>query len=1145
MKDLDTLLASLTPKQLALLDLKMRGSGTRATQAPEPALRPRQGNPPLSFAQERLWFLDQFEPNNAAYNLSLTIPLAGEVDDSVVRRALNEIIRRHEALRTTFVVVDGQPVQSIKPVEEINLTVLDLRASLEHTRQFQSGARIRQEMFQPFNLSAGPLIRGLLIHNSVTEHVLIITVHHIISDGWSLGVFMDEFNMIYYSLAQNRPISLPALPFQYADFAIWQRELLTGSFVDSLLDYWRRQLEGAPELLNLPLDFPMPRTRSFSGAAQYRALKGISLATISNLARSENGTLFIVMLAGFVALLHRYTGQNDIVVGSPVANRNRKELEPLIGFFVNTLVLRTLIPRQCTFRELIKRVRDVTIDAQARQDLPLERLVAELLSTRDTSRNPLFQVMFAVQNAVGSGSSDQLNNGPMLDMLGSQNLQPVPMSVKFDLTLTVFDHSPSMLTMWEYRTDLFNHATVARLAEHFETLLEAALKEPERPLMDLQLINEVEQLQLRSWAGSTSAEPDMRCLQELIEEQCSKTPNDVAVIWNDRELTFGELDRQANKVAHHLRSLGVGADACVGISTTRSPEMIIGIFAILKAGGAFLPLNPSYPQEQLTFIADEARLNIIIANENELPVFNAVVQQPATIICLDKWLKEQPDTEHVALKSNVSPENLAYVLYTSGSTGTPKGVMIPHGAIVNHMRWMSSTYPLNGADRVLQRTTTTFDASVWEIFAPLLSGARMVLSTGDSNDFELLPNEISRHGITVIQLVPSLLRMLLEETSFAQCVTLRRVYCGGEALTSDLTKRYYEQFSAPLINLYGPTETTIEVTSWQCPKDHPRPTLPIGRPITNAQIYILDQDMNLLPPGSTGELYIGGDCLGRGYLARPELTAQAFVPSPFGNPPGARLYRTGDLARYLPNGLLEFAGRNDNQVKVRGFRIELTAVEAALLRHPEIKAAAVVNRDDGFGNTHLIAYATSNGGLPPTSAALRGFLAHSLPSHMIPSAFVFLEALPLLPSGKIDRVALAQMNLAGPLLQEEYVAPQNEIESKLAEIWIGVLGLDRIGVKDNFFALGGHSLLASQVATRIRDTFDLEFSLSRIFEAPTISELAVVVQNLVVERASKTEQPDPLNDARVRNLIDNIDELSEQEIEALLIEFQNRPEAGS
>jgi len=1143
LKELDSLLASLTPKQLALLDLKMRGASARPAQAPEPAAGPRQGNPPLSFAQERLWFLDQFEPNNAAYNLTLTLPLAGAVDDSVVRQALNEIIRRHEALRTTFVLVDGQPVQSIKPVAEIDLTVLDLCTALEHTRQFESGTRITQEMFQPFNLSTGPLIRGLLVHHSTTEHMLVITMHHIISDGWSLGVFMDEFKIIYYSLTHNSPISLPALPLQYADFAVWQRELLTGNFVDSLLDYWRRQLEGAPELLNLPIDFPMPRTRSFAGAAQYRALKEISLTRVRNLAQSENATLFIVMLAGFVALLHRYTGQNDIVVGSPVANRNRKELEPLIGFFVNTLVLRTLIPRQCTFRELVKRVRDVTIDAQAHQDLPLERLVAELLSTRDPSRNPLFQVMFAVQNAAGFGSSDKLNSGPMLDMLGSQDLQPVPTSVKFDLTLTVFDHSPNMLSMWEYRTDLFNHATVARLARHFESLLGAALKEPERPLRDLQLINEVEQLQLLSWSSSTAVEPDTRCLHELIEEQCARTPNDVAVIWNNRELTFGKLDRQANKLAHYLRSLGLGPDACAGISTTRSPEMIIGIFAILKAGGAFLPLNPSYPKEQLTFVAAEARINIIIANEHELPIFSAVMQQPVTIICLDQWLKEEPDMEHVALKSNVSPENLAYVLYTSGSTGTPKGVMIPHSAIVNHMCWMLYTYSLNGADRVLQRTTTTFDASVWEIFAPLMSGARMVLSTSDSNDFELLPNEISRHGITIIQLVPSLLRMLLKETSFAQRAPLRYVFCGGEALTSELTDQYYQQFSAPLINLYGPTETTIDVTSWQCAKDHPRPTLPIGRPITNVQSYLLDKDMNLSPPGATGELYIGGDCLGRGYLARPELTAQAFVPAPFGNAPGARLYRTGDLARYLPNGLLEFVGRNDDQVKVRGFRIERTAVEAALLRHPEIKTVAVMDRDDGFGNRHLIAYVTSNSGPPPTSVALRDFLSHSLASHMIPSAFVFLEALPLLPSGKIDREALAQMDLAGPLLQEEYVAPQSEIEAKLAEIWISVLRLDRIGVKDNFFALGGHSLLASQVATRIRDAFDLEFPLSRIFEAPTISQLALVVQDLIVERASKTKQPDPLHEAQVRNLIDNIDELSEQEIDALLLKFRKQSEA--
>lgn len=1145
MKDLVKRLASLTPNQLALLDQRIKSSQAQPTQIRPPVRRARDGNPPLSFAQERLWFLDQFQPNNPAYNLALNIFLPGPVNDSLVAKTLDEIIRRHESLRTTFIMHDGRLVQSINAAFKLNLSVLDLRTQPEQARQVESATRIQQEMQRPFDLSTGPLIRALLLHHTDAEHWLLVVMHHIVSDGWSLGVFMDEFHTFYERFTSGQPAALPELPIQYADFAIWQREMLSGDLAAPLLEYWRRQLTGAPELLNLPTDYPLSGTRTFRGAAQYRPLERGTAAGLKHLAQSERATLFMVMLAGFKLLLYRYTGQDDLVVGSPVANRSCKEIEPLIGFFVNTLVLRTQIPHQCSFRELLRRVRDITIDAQAHQDLPFEHLVAEFLSSRDPSRNPLFQVMFATQNANGPAGMEKLQRGSVLETTGAQLPPPVNTSVKFDLTLTVVEHNADMLAIWEYRTDLFSHETISRMGQHFEALLRSALEEPERNLSDLPMMSEAErQLQLVSWNSSAPVKTTPSCLHELIEEQAAATPDDIALVCDERQLTFAELNWRANHLAHYLRGLGVGAEKRVGVCAARSAEMVLGILAVLKAGGAYVPLDPSYPRQQLAFMLKDAGIEIVLTRETLRPLMNEVAAEdhPAAFICLDEWLTAQPLTRPSAPPARLTgPDNIAYVIYTSGSTGQPKGVMIPHRAIVNHMRWMLSQWPLDRDDRILQRTPISFDASVWEIFAPLMSGARLVLSTSDASNYSSIPGEISRYGITVLQVVPSLLRVLLEGTGLTGCDSLRRVYCGGEALSSLIVNRFYEQQDALLFNLYGPTEAAIDASWWRCSKEHERPIMPIGRPISNAQAYILDGAMRLLPAGATGELYIGGEGLARGYLGRPALTAEAFVPSPFGETPGARLYRTGDMVRYLPDGTLEFVGRRDHQVKVRGFRIELTAVDAVMVRHPEVKSAAVVAQEDGFGDRRLIAYATSRGGSAPPATELRRFLGQTLPAHMIPSAFVFLDELPLLPNGKINRAALARLKFGSSLLQEEFVAPQNEIERKLVEIWQGVLKVERLGVRDNFFALGGHSLLASQVTARVRDAFGIDFPLSQIFESPTISALAEVVKTMLARHPPDLAHPLVSGEGQRRKLIDSIEHLSETEIDALLLEFQKRP----
>ena len=1145
MEDIAKRIASLSPKQLALLDQRLRGNHSPALAAPV-SRRPGRGRrAPLSFAQERLWVLDQLRPGNPAYNLWLTVPLSGQVRADLVKGALDEIVRRHEVLRTTFAVSDGRPVQVIADALHLGLSVADLRGCPAPMRQMESASRISREAQQPFDLSRGPLVRALLLHLTDSEHLLLICMHHIISDGWSLNVLVGEFNALYAAALRGRPAALPEPALQYADFAVWQREYLKGEVADRLLEYWRRRLEGAPELLNLPTENPPPGVRSFQGAAQYWPLRRSTAARLKSFAQAARSTSFITLLAGFKALLSRYTGQEDIVVGSPIANRNRKELEPLIGFFVNTLVLRTAVPPELSFRELLGRVQDVTLDAHAHQDLPFERLVAELLTSRDPSHNPLFQVMFSVQSADNLGGLSQT-----LDALGDRDSfpdpppPPAPAWVKFDLSLTFIDAGTGVLALWEYRTDLFSHALIAGMARHFDTLLGDSLAEPERPLSDFPLLSEDEQRQqLFEWNPAVTPRAESACLHELVEAQAERTPEEVAVVCGEERLTFTELNARANVLARRLVELGVGAEKRVGIAVGRSGHMVAGILAVLKAGAAYVPLDPSYPAARLAYMAEDAGVEVILTQESLLAPLREVTEAlPVTLLPLDAPPAARA-TAHDAsnLGRTAGPDNLAYVIYTSGSTGKPKGVMIPHRAIVNHMRWMLSEWQFRGDDRVLQRTAISFDASVWELFAPLMSGARLVLSKHGASGFEYVADEIVEQGVTVLQLVPSLLRVLLERGGLARCRTLRRVFCGGEALSSELVNSFYQQQKAELCNLYGPTEAAIDASWWRCQPGCARAVTPIGQPVSNAQMFILDKHLRLVPVGVTGELHIGGEGLARGYLNRPSLTAESFVPCPFGGTPGARLYRTGDLARYLPDGSVEFVGRADGQVKIRGFRIELAEIEAVLARQPDVKACVALDEDDGFGSRRVVAYATLKPGAHPNVADLQAALARTLPQHMVPAAFVFLDEFPLLPNGKLDRAALrhARPRAAEVAEEEEDGAPRTEVEEKLAKIWMEVLKLERLRVGDNFFALGGHSLLATQVVSRVRDTFGVELPLNRIFEAPTVATLAAGIEQLQAEGpAGQSEAALQLGGEHSR-LTERIDQLSEEEIDALLLELKN------
>jgi len=792
------------------------------------------------------------------------------------------------------------------------------------------------------------------------------------------------------------------------------------------------------------------------------------------------------LLAAFQALLHRYTGQDDIIVGSPIANRNRVEIEGLIGFFVNTLVLRTDLSGNPTFRELLVRVREVTLGAYDHQDLPFEKLVEELHVPRSLSYNPLFQVMFILQNA------------PMeplqLSGLSVSPLEAETDTAKFDLMLDLSEGAGGITSLIEYNTDLFEGSTIERMAGHYQRLLEGIVANPERRISELPLMTEVERHQLLvEWNATQVDYPRDTCLHELFEEQVERTPEALALVFENEHLTYRELNCRANQLAHYLQGLGVGPDILVGLFMERSLEMVIAIYGIIKAGGAYVPLDPEYPLERVAFMARDAQVPVLLTHEHlaaNLP------EHKAKVVCLDSdWLTIAKENSQNFV-SGAKPENLAYVIYTSGSTGTPKGVMFTHRGICNHLLWMQDAYPLTEGDRVLQKTPFSFDVSVWEFFWPLLVGARLIVARpGGHKDSNYLVTVIQEQEITTLNFVPSMLQVFLDEKGVEKCHTLKRVLCSGEALPYELQERFFATLPAELYNLYGPTEAGA-VTYWTCKRESDLGIVPIGYPVANTQLYIVDPHLQPVPAGVSGELYIGGVQVARGYLNRPELTAEKFIPDPFNAAPGARLYRTGDLARYLPGGAIEYLGRTDHQVKIRGFRVELGEIEAVLGEHEAVREVVVMAREDVSGDKRLVAYIVPAGDHIPFVSVLRQYLRGKLPEYMLPNAYVMLEKFPLTPNGKIDRKALPSPTGLRPELEAAYVAPRTEIERTIAAIWQAVLRLEKVGIHDNFFEVGGYSLLATQVISRINKAFQVELSLRSFFEDPTIAGLLQTIEKL-------------------------------------------------
>ncbi|MBE9001845.1 amino acid adenylation domain-containing protein [Nostoc sp. LEGE 12447] len=1059
--------------ELTMQILDQVNSNLTSTYLPISKVETAANQHPLTFTQQQLWFINQLQPGTATYNIPVAIHLAGKLNVSELVRSFNEIIQRHDILRTSFEVVDGEPIQKVADAIALNarsaiafsLPEVDLCDLADEQQQTEVQKLSQQEAQLSFDLGQAPLLRAKLLHLQA-ESILLINLHHLVGDGWSIKVLVQELSTIYQAFCAGKSSQLPQLAVQYTDFVYWQRNWLQGEVIEKHLAYWKQQLGGNLPVLQLPTDRSRPPIQTFHGAQQKFILSTTLTESIKQLSQQEGATLFMTLLAAFQTLLYRYTGQEDILVGSPIANRNRAELEQLIGCFVNTLVLRTNLEGNPTFTELLGRVRKVAVEAYSHQDLPFEKLVEALQPNRDLSYNPVFQVMFVLQNTASNSiwKTEELETR----------------TAKFDVLLSIIDSEEGLTGRLEYNTDLFNAETIARMVGHFQTLLEGVVSDPNQGISKLSILTPVErQTLLVDWNNTQVDYPQEACIHNLFEVQAEKTPDAIALIFANQELTYRELNNRANQLAHYLQNLGVKPDTFVGICMERSIEMVVGILAIMKADGAYVPLDPTYPKERLAFMLEDAQLSLLLVQPHlidELPTHQAkVITIDADGAAFADYSQANPD-------SSLQLENIAYVIYTSGSTGKPKGAINTHQGLCNRLLWMQDTYQLKECDKVLQKTPFSFDVSVWEFFWPLFTGATLVVAKpGGHQDASYLVELIAQQQITTLHFVPSMLQVFLEEPGLENCYSIKRVICSGEALLLELQQRFFERLNSELHNLYGPTEAAIDVTAWCCQANNNERFVPIGRPISNIQIYILDKQFQPVPIGISGELYIGGVGLARGYWNRPELTNEKFISSPFDSK--KYLYKTGDLARYRADGTIEFLGRIDHQVKLRGFRIELGEIETVIAQHSNVRETVVIANEN-----RLSAYVV------PTATfsvnELRLFLKEKLPEYMLPSAFIVLEVLPLTPNGKVDRRALPAPDNLRPELANRYQAPQSEVEKSIARVWKQVLQIEKVGVYDNFFDLGGHSLLVVQVNNKLREILHRDLSVVEIFQNPTIKSLA-------------------------------------------------------
>ncbi|HEX5884421.1 MAG TPA: amino acid adenylation domain-containing protein [Pyrinomonadaceae bacterium] len=1119
MDNVSSRVASLSPDERSSLVMRLKRRAQKAERVVDQTIRRRENSSdaPLSLAQQRLWFLHQLDPGNDPYFLPFYYELTGPLDVSALERGLNEIIRRHEILRTVFKESDSNVVQSVLPSLTLALPKFDL-TQLPTTQAAEEVQRLLDaEAARPFDLQQGPLLRAMLLKKSDEEHGLSLVVHHIVMDGWSIEILLGELRALYEAFSANEPSPLPDLPLQYADFAVWQREWIAGGVLEEQLAYWKKQLSGDLPMLEVPTDHPRPQRMTYRGADSDFYLTQDQVERLNELAHREGATLFMTLMAALLTLLHRYTGQDDIILGAANAGRNHAEIEKLIGFFVNTLVLRTDLSGNPKFSELLGRVREVALGAYEHQDVPFEKLVEELQPERDMSRHPFFQVMVNFQNAPPETPASHGLTITPID-IGNQT--------RFDLELHLWAEPDGLIGNLIYSTDVFEQPTIARMLRHVETLLDGIAANPEARLSELPLLTKEEQEQFREWNQTSSEYERDQCVQQLVETAVARQPDAVAISYGAEQITYRELNTRANQLAHYLRRRGVGPDVRVGVLVDRSVELIVALLAVLKAGGTYVPLDGGYPAQRLRFMLEDAGVTLLLTKRGQPEVLTE-----GEVIYLDHGWEQFGSERHENPSVVTSAGDLAYVMYTSGSTGQPKGVGVTHRAI-NRLVRNTNYVQLDESDRIAQVSNVSFDAATFEIWGALQHGAQLV---GIDKETMLSPAEFKRaladQNISAMFLTTALFNQIAQSLpdTFAP---LRYLLVGGEALDPPSMRRVVE-LGKPrhLLNGYGPTESTTFATWYEVRHVEANArTIPIGKPLSNTETWVLDQHMQLAPVGVTGELYIGGDGLARDYLRRPELTAEKFVPHPYTTEPGARLYRTGDLVRYLSDGNIEFLKRVDQQVKMRGFRIELGEIEAALQEHPAVRESIVMVREEIPGDKQIVAYVVRDNPQDETSTQqfvpeLRNWLRARLPAYMMPSSFVVLDELPLNANGKVDRRALPAPDASQYAGEETFIAPRTPEEKTIAEIWAEVLDGRPVSVEANFFDLGGHSLLATRVVSRIREKCGVELPLRLLFDSPTVAALA---SHLAAVQPAQTEA------SRIAEMLDKLASLSDEETKTLL-----------
>ncbi|HEX5757745.1 MAG TPA: amino acid adenylation domain-containing protein, partial [Thermoanaerobaculia bacterium] len=1079
---------TLAEKRQRLMELMLRQK--RKVDESARSIPPRRAGeePILSFGQRRLWFIEQLQPGSAAYNVPGAVRIRGRLELPVLEACLGEVGRRHETLRTSIQALGGEARPVIAAEPKLRLVAADLRGVLAAEREAEARRLVGQCIRRPFDLASDPLAVTVLLRLGDDEHIFLLLMHHAICDVWSIGVFFRNTMALYDAFTLGLPSPLPALPIQYSDYALWQRRQLQGENLQKLLAFWQEQLADAPFVLELPTDLPRPAEQTFRGGQAYLTLDPGLTEGLRALGAQHEASLYMTLLAGLDTLLHRYTGQGTILVGIPVANRNRVELEGLIGLLLNTLVVRADVAGGAPFGQLLAQVRERTLGALAHQELPFERLVEDLRVERDMSRNPVYQVMFTFQNVPSSAMTARALEMARYEVLEGTSRE--------DLELNLRETGEGLAGWFAFDVGLFEPATVARMTGHLRTLLKGIVRHPDLPVAELPLMSDAELQQVRVEWNDTARPEGEAVFPRLFDAWVERTPEATAAVCAGVALTYRELDGWARGLARHLSGLGVAPGALVALLDRRGLDLLAAILGVMKAGAAYLPLDPEHPAHRHAQVLRQSGAALVLAAEDLLPVLDeasAELESPPRRLPLPALLAREGGEGE---PRRGRPADLAYTIFTSGSTGLPKGAMVTQGGMVNHLRAKISDLGLGAADALAQTASQCFDISVWQFLAPLAVGGRVhVYSDEVAHDPGKLLESVDADGVTVLETVPSLLRMMIEEADRRgagrpRLTALRWIIPTGEALPPELCTRWLAAYpGVPLVNAYGPTECSDDVTHHPvaAPLAPQAVRVPIGRAIVNTRLYTVDRGFRPAPIGVAGELCVGGAGVGRGYLNSPERTAAVFVPDPFGEEPGARLYRTGDLVRRLPDGSLDFLGRIDHQVKVRGFRIELGEIEAVLAQHPEVRQAVVLTQEAGAADRALIAYVVA--GPKMDEGGLRAYLAVRLPDYMVPAAFVLLEGLPLTANGKVDRRALLAF-APGFEARGAYVAPRSPVEESLAAIWAEVLKVPRVGVEDNFFELGGQSLLATQVISRIREAFKVELPVRVLFQQPRVTALA-------------------------------------------------------